>query len=51
MLFTPLALGATELRNRFVMAPLTRCRADQDHTLLVTLLEELAGTSLVGPVD
>lgn len=27
-LFTPITLGALELRNRVVMAPLTRCRAD-----------------------
>lgn len=27
-LLTPIKLGAYELRNRFVMAPLTRCRAD-----------------------
>ena len=26
-LFTPLKLGALELDNRVVMAPLTRCRA------------------------
>lgn len=39
MLFTPLALGATELRNRFVMAPLTRCRADQDHTPTALMAE------------
>ncbi len=27
-LFQPLRIGAWELSNRFVMAPLTRCRAD-----------------------
>jgi N-ethylmaleimide reductase len=29
-LFTPLTLGAMELRNRIVMAPMTRSRADTD---------------------
>ena len=29
-LLTPCRLGALELRNRTVMAPLTRCRADND---------------------
>lgn len=30
-LFTPVTLGALELKNRILMAPLTRCRADADH--------------------
>ena len=30
-LFTPLALGDLELPNRVIHAPLTRCRADDDH--------------------
>jgi N-ethylmaleimide reductase len=30
-LFTPLDAGALTLPNRILMAPLTRCRADQDH--------------------
>lgn len=30
-LFSPLRVGALELPNRILMAPLTRCRADQDH--------------------
>ncbi|MEZ7953261.1 MAG: alkene reductase, partial [Halioglobus sp.] len=29
-LFTPLKLGALELRNRVVMAPMTRSRASED---------------------
>ena len=29
-LFTPLKLGALELRNRVVMAPMTRSRAGED---------------------
>jgi len=31
-LFTPLKLGAIELKNRVIMAPLTRCRAIQNRT-------------------
>ena len=30
-LFKPLTLGALQLHNRILMAPLTRCRADADH--------------------
>lgn len=30
-LFTPLTLGAYDLKNRIVMAPLTRCRAGADN--------------------
>ena len=30
-LFSPFKLGALELNNRILMAPLTRCRADADH--------------------
>lgn len=30
-LFTPLKLGALTIPNRILMAPLTRCRADDDH--------------------
>ena len=31
-LFTPTELGAISLNNRLVMAPLTRTRAEADHT-------------------
>ncbi len=31
MLFTPLQMGALTLPNRILMAPLTRCRAEDDH--------------------
>jgi N-ethylmaleimide reductase len=30
-LFKPVTLGSTPLKNKIVMAPLTRCRADQNH--------------------
>jgi N-ethylmaleimide reductase len=49
-LFTPLALGALELPNRIVMAPLTRCRADADHVptgLMVTYYAQRASAGLV----
>lgn len=32
MLFSPFVLGRIELKNRIVMAPMTRCRATPDHT-------------------
>lgn len=44
-------LPATALVQQFFTALLARGGADQDHTLLVTLLEELADTSLVGSTD
>ena len=31
ILFNPLKLGALTLPNRIIMAPLTRCRADEGH--------------------
>jgi N-ethylmaleimide reductase len=30
-LFSPIKLGSLELKNKIVMAPLTRCRADENH--------------------
>ena len=32
-LFTPLRLGDIELQNRFVMAPMTRSRANPDDSV------------------
>ncbi|SNY37187.1 oxidoreductase [Paractinoplanes atraurantiacus] len=40
MLFTPLELGSIKLRNRLVMAPLTRIRAGQDDGVPGDLLVE-----------
>lgn len=44
-------LPATALVQQFFTALLARGGADQDHTLLVTLLEELADTSLAAATD
>ena len=30
-MFSPVRVGPYELKNRFVLSPLTRCRADKDH--------------------
>lgn len=38
-LFTPLQVGALTLPNRVLMAPLTRCRADQDHVPTALMAE------------
>jgi N-ethylmaleimide reductase len=49
-LFTPVALGALELPNRIVMAPLTRCRADADHVptdLMVEYYSQRASAGLI----
>ena len=49
-LFTPLRLGALELPNRIVMAPLTRCRADAEHvptTLMATYYAQRASAGLI----
>ncbi len=49
-LFTPLTLGSLTLRNRIVMAPLTRCRADADHVptdLMVEYYTQRASAGLI----
>ena len=49
-LFTPVALGAISLPNRFVMAPLTRCRADANHVptdLMVDYYAQRASAGLI----
>jgi N-ethylmaleimide reductase len=38
-LFSPLQVGAIHLPNRILMAPLTRCRADQDHVPTALMAE------------
>jgi N-ethylmaleimide reductase len=50
-LFQPLKVGAVELPNRFIMAPLTRCRATE-HThlptdIMVTYYEQRATAGLI----
>jgi N-ethylmaleimide reductase len=49
-LFTPLTLGALELRNRVVMAPMTRSRAGTDAVpgeLMVEYYRQRAGAGLI----
>ena len=49
-LFTPLALGDLELPNRVIHAPLTRCRADDDHVpgpLVATYYAQRASAGLL----
>lgn len=41
-LFTPLQLGAIEIPNRVLMAPLTRCRADDNHVPTDLITEHYA---------
>lgn len=41
-LFSPLRLGAIELSNRVLMAPLTRCRADENHVPTNLMVEHYA---------
>ncbi|MCC7064559.1 MAG: alkene reductase [Planctomycetes bacterium] len=49
-LFTPTSLGDLKLRNRIVMAPLTRCRADANHVptpMMVEYYSQRASAGLV----
>jgi N-ethylmaleimide reductase len=49
-LFSPLQLGALSLRNRILMAPLTRCRAEADHVpgeLMATYYAQRASAGLI----
>jgi N-ethylmaleimide reductase len=47
-LFTPLQVGALTLPNRILMAPLTRCRADQDHVPTALMAEYYAQRASAG---
>ncbi len=47
-LFTPVQLGSLSLANRIVMAPLTRCRADADHTPTALMAEYYAQRASAG---
>ena len=47
-LFAPLNLGALTLPNRIIMAPLTRCRADQDHLPTPLMAEYYAQRATAG---
>jgi len=49
-LFTPLQAGALRLNNRILMAPLTRCRADEGHIpsdIMVTHYAQRASSGLL----
>lgn len=49
-LLTPLTVGALELPNRILMAPLTRCRADAQHNptpLMAEYYAQRAGAGLI----
>ena len=49
-LFKPLAAGALHLRNRILMAPLTRCRAEENHIpgpLMATYYAQRASAGLI----
>ena len=47
-LFTPVTLGSIALKNRIVMAPLTRCRADADHVPTAIMAEYYAQRASAG---
>jgi N-ethylmaleimide reductase len=47
-LFTPLKVGALNLPNRILMAPLTRCRADQDHVPTALMAEHYSQRASAG---
>jgi N-ethylmaleimide reductase len=47
-LFTPLQAGALTLPNRILMAPLTRCRADQDHVPTPLMAEHYSQRASAG---
>ena len=47
-LFTPLKLGALTLPNRMLMAPLTRCRADENHAPTALMAEHYSQRASAG---
>jgi N-ethylmaleimide reductase len=47
-LYSPVALGALQLPNRIVMAPLTRCRADVEHVPTDLMAEYYAQRASAG---
>ena len=49
-LFDPLTIGSVTLSNRIIMAPLTRCRAEDDHVpgeIMVTHYSQRASAGLI----
>jgi N-ethylmaleimide reductase len=47
-LFTPLKLGALTIPNRVLMAPLTRCRADENHVPTALMVEHYSQRASAG---
>ena len=47
-LFTPLNIGALTLPNRMLMAPLTRCRADENHVPTALMAEHYSQRASAG---
>ena len=47
-LFSPLQLGSLELDNRILMAPLTRCRAEEEHVPTPLMAEYYAQRASAG---
>ena len=46
--FNPIKIGSLELKNKIVMAPLTRCRADKDHNPTDIMAEYYAQRASAG---
>lgn len=47
-LFTPIKIGSLELKNKIIMAPLTRCRADVNHNPTDMMAEYYAQRATAG---
>jgi N-ethylmaleimide reductase len=47
-LFEPIKLGSFELKNKIIMAPLTRCRADENHNPTAIIAEYYAQRASAG---
>lgn len=47
-LFQPIKMGSLELKNKIVMAPLTRCRADENHNPTAIMAEYYAQRASAG---
>ena len=47
-LFNPIKIGSLELKNKIVMAPLTRCRADENHNPTEIMAEYYAQRASAG---
>ncbi|GET86823.1 NADH:flavin oxidoreductase/NADH oxidase, putative [Leishmania tarentolae] len=48
VMLKPLVIGGKSMRNRFVMAPLTRCRADDDHVPNAAMVKHYADRASMG---